>query len=70
MSTDQTGTNHVYTVADMSCDHCKRAIEDSVGAVAGVDGVLVDLDAKTVSVSGGEPAAIEQAISGAGYTPT
>ncbi len=70
MSTDQTGTNHVYTVADMSCDHCKRAIESSVGAVAGVDDVRVDLDAKTVSVSGGEAPAIEQAISGAGYTPT
>jgi copper chaperone CopZ len=70
MSPDQTGTHHVYTVADMSCDHCKRAIEDSVGAVAGVDEVRVDLDAKTVSVSGGAPAAIEQAITGAGYTPT
>jgi copper ion binding protein len=70
MSTDQTGTTHVYTVADMSCDHCKRAIEDRVGDVSGVELVRVDLDAKTVSVSGGEPSAIEQAITEAGYTPT
>lgn len=70
MSTDQATSNHVYTVSDMSCDHCKHAIEDSVGAVAGVDGVDVDLDAKIVRVTGGEAQAVSQAIVEAGYTPT
>lgn len=66
MSTD----TRTYTVPDISCDHCKRAIEDHVGPVAGVEIVTVDVDAKTVTVTGGDPSAIETAIAEAGYTTT
>jgi len=56
-----------YAVPGMSCDHCKRSIEAEVSAVDGVVTVDVDLDAKTVSVSGGDDAAIRSAIDTAGY---
>ena len=60
----------IYTVPDISCDHCKRAIEDQVTPLAGVDKVSVDIDNKTVTVTGGDPAAVEAAIADAGYTIT
>ncbi|NLG67790.1 MAG: heavy-metal-associated domain-containing protein [Actinobacteria bacterium] len=39
-----------YEVPDISCMHCKRAIEDALGSLKGVDGVTVSVDAKTVDV--------------------
>ena len=57
-----------YKVPGISCEHCKRAIEDHVGPVADVESVTVDVDAKTVSVIGGDPDAIEVAIEDAGYS--
>ena len=63
MSTD----TRTYTVPDISCDHCKRTIEDHVNPLAGVSIVAVDIDNKTVTVTGGDPAAIETAIADAGY---
>jgi len=64
MSTD----TRTYTVPDISCDHCKRAIEDHVIPLDGVETVTVDIDAKTVTVTGGDASAIEAAIVDAGYT--
>ena len=58
-----------YTVPDISCDHCKRAIEGEVSQVQGVASVEVNVQAKTVTVSG-EPLdeqAIVAAIDEAGY---
>ena len=58
-----------YSVPGVSCAHCRRAIEDEVAQVHGVEAVDVDLDTKTVTVSG-EPldaAAITAAIDEAGY---
>lgn len=58
-----------YNVPDISCDHCKHAIESEVAQVQGVESVEVDVQAKTVTVSG-EPldeAAIIGAIDEAGY---
>ena len=46
---------------------CKHAIESSVGDVNGVDAVNVDIDAKTVTVAGGDDADIVEAIDRAGY---
>lgn len=57
-----------YTVPDISCDHCKRAIEDHVTPLAGVETVDVDVDTKIVTVTGGDGAAVEAAIIDAGYT--
>ncbi len=59
-----------YNVPDISCDHCKQAIETHVGPVNGVRSVGVDVEAKTVTVTGGDPAAIEAAIDQAGYSAT
>ena len=67
-TTPTTTEQYIYTVPDISCDHCKRAIENEVAPLAGVQTVEVDADSKLVTVTGGEPAAIEAAISKAGYT--
>lgn len=57
----------VYAVPDMTCDHCRSAIETAVDAVDGVENVAVDLDAKTVSVTGGADSDVRHAIDEAGY---
>ncbi|MFL6017295.1 MAG: heavy-metal-associated domain-containing protein [Gaiellaceae bacterium] len=58
-----------YDVPDISCNHCKQAIEGEVAQVRGVASVEVDVEAKTVTVVA-EPfdeQAIIHAIDGAGY---
>jgi copper chaperone CopZ len=60
-------TTHTYSVPGISCDHCKRAIETEVSGVAAVESVAVDVDAKLVTVVGGDDAAIRAAIDDAGY---
>lgn len=57
----------VYSVNGMTCQHCVNAITTEVSAVPGVESVEVDLAAKTVTVSGGEDAAVRAAIDEAGY---
>lgn len=58
-----------YTVGGMHCGHCKAAIEQEVGRVAGVETVEVDLDTKLVVVRGEalEDEALRAAIDEAGY---
>lgn len=56
-----------FSVPDISCEHCVAAITQEVGAVDGVTAIDVDLDTKLVSVSGGDRAAIVDAIDEAGY---
>ncbi|MEZ5247169.1 MAG: heavy-metal-associated domain-containing protein [Acidimicrobiales bacterium] len=63
-------TTVTYLVPGISCDHCKRRIENGVAPVDGVESVDVDVDAKTVAVTGGDAAAIEAALVEAGYAPT
>ena len=65
MNTDQ--ITRTYSVASISCDHCKRSIETEVSAVADVASVVVDIEAKEVTVTGGDDAAIRAAIDDAGY---
>ncbi len=58
-----------YSVPDVSCEHCRAAITSEVSVVPGVEAVDVDLEAKTVTVTG-EPldeGAIIAAIADAGY---
>ena len=56
-----------YRVDGMSCEHCRVAVTDEVGGVAGVSTVDVDLGTKLVRVSGpgiddaAEVAAIDEA---------
>ena len=56
-----------YSVPGVSCDHCKSAIEAELDTVAGVASAVVDVAAKTVTVDGGDDAAIREAIDEAGY---
>ncbi|MGH9123885.1 MAG: heavy-metal-associated domain-containing protein [Acidimicrobiales bacterium] len=57
-----------YSVPDITCDHCKKAIEAEVGNVVGVDMVSVDVATKTVRVQGAaSDGAIRAAIEEAGY---
>ncbi len=41
----------VITVNGMSCNHCKMAVEKALKAVEGVEDAVVDLDAKTATVT-------------------
>ncbi len=58
-----------YRVPGMTCDHCKRAVSGELGAVAGVEGVEVDLDTKLVTVTGEDldDLRLRAAIEEAGY---
>lgn len=58
-----------YSVPDISCDHCKHAIESEVSQVQGVASVTVDVNEKTVTVTAKplDETAIVAAIDEAGY---
>ena len=57
-----------YSVPDISCGHCKSAIESEVGALDDVATVLVDIEARTVTVDGeASDDRIHAAIEEAGY---
>ncbi len=56
-----------YSVPEISCGHCKSTIEGAVNTLDGIDSVEVDIDAKTVTVQGGDSEAIVTAIEDAGY---
>ena len=56
-----------YLVPEISCDHCKAAIEGEVGGVEGVTAAVVDVAATSVTVSGGDDDTIRAAIDEAGY---
>jgi len=62
-----TSTTRRYLVPAISCDHCKAAIEGEVQTVEGVTAAVVDVGATSVTVSGGDDAAIRAAIDEAGY---
>jgi copper chaperone len=49
------------TAPDISCDHCRRAIENAVGSLPGVESVAVDVDRKQVEISF-EPAQVRQSM--------
>lgn len=60
--------SRTYQVPDISCGHCKTAIESEVGGVAGVTAVEVDIDGRLVTVDGpASEADIVAAIEEAGY---
>lgn len=66
MANDPPNT-HTQVVPDVSCDHCKRTIEKQVGQLVDVTPVAVDVNARTVTVTGGNTNAMTTAIAGAGY---
>jgi copper chaperone len=40
----------IYTAPAISCEHCQRAIENTVGALAGVQEVHVEIPSKRIEV--------------------
>lgn len=58
-----------YSVPGVSCEHCRGAITQEVGAAAGVEAVDVDLEGKTVTVRGSDLDDVElrAAIEEVGY---
>jgi copper chaperone CopZ len=60
-------TTRTFSVPDISCDHCVQAITREVSPLEGVTELSIDLDAKTVSVAGGDDDAIIAAIDEAGF---
>ena len=58
-----------YSVPGVHCDHCRAAIEHELTPIPDVSSVTVDLETKTVTVTGQQldDAAIRAAIDEAGY---
>lgn len=67
MTTSTSPIERTYKVPDMSCEHCVNAITGEVRPLDGVTSVDIDLEAKTVTVVGGDDDAIAAAIDEAGY---
>jgi len=60
-----------FTVADMSCGHCVKAITGAVLAAYPAARVEIDLPAKRVRVeNAGDRAAVAAVIEAEGYSPT
>ena len=59
------------TAPEIECGGCASAIKKSVGAVAGVSEIVVDVDAKRITVTHEDatlPADIKAAVGKAGFT--
>jgi copper ion binding protein len=65
-------TEAKYTVPDMSCAHCKAAVEDSLNELSGVEKATADPASGIVEVAYSEDRVGEDEIKGAiedaGYT--
>ena len=61
-------TTRVFHVPDISCDHCKRAIEEALGELPEVTSAVVTVDRRDVEVDGdASDDAVIAAIGQAGY---
>ncbi len=59
----------LFNIPDMTCGHCKAAVEAAVQSVDPQASVQVDLDARTARVeTGADRGAVAQAIRDAGYS--
>ena len=58
-----------YSVPGISCEHCRTAITTEVETVPGVANAAVDLEARSVAVTGTaiDDSAVRAAIDAAGY---
>jgi copper chaperone CopZ len=64
-------TTRTYSVPDISCGHCKSAIEGELTPLEGVESAVVDIEAKTVTVVGEiTEADVRAAVDEAGYEVT
>ena len=64
-------TRESFSVPDVSCGHCKSAIETALQPLNGVEEAAVDIDAKSVAVAYDESvtdrSTVVRAIESAGY---
>ena len=61
-------TTRTYSVPGISCGHCRSAIEAELSPLDGVESAVVDIDARTVTVTGNiDEAAVRAAVDEAGY---
>ncbi len=63
-------TELTLSVPDISCAHCKTSIEGAVAGIAGVKGVEVNIDDRTVDVAYDDALPLEtivEAIEEQGY---
>lgn len=61
-------TTRVFHVPDISCDHCKRAIEEALGELPEVTSAVVTVDRRDVEVEGAaSDEAVIAAIGKVGY---
>ena len=61
-------TPSTYTVAGMTCEHCKRSVIEEVSEIPGVEAVDVDLESGRLTVVGDANAAeVAAAVREAGY---
>jgi copper chaperone len=59
------------SIPDMSCGHCKAAVERALADVPGTGTIIVDLAAQAATVSGSpDPAPLLAALHSAGYPAT
>ena len=65
-------TETTFKVPDMSCGHCKAAVEGELNKLSGVERASADVEKGTVEVSYDEAAVTTQDLKGAieeaGYT--
>ncbi len=65
-------TDRTFNVPDMSCGHCKAAVEGELNRLPGVERAEADIEKGTVEVSYDEAAVstgdLKGAIEEAGYT--
>ena len=61
-------TTRVFHVPDISCDHCKRAIEEALDGLPDIDSAVVSVERRDVAVDGSaSDEAVIAAITEAGY---
>ena len=56
-----------YSVLGMSCGGCANSVTNAIKDAAPGADVEVDLDAKSVTVSGADEATVREAVEGAGF---
>ena len=63
--------SHTFLVTGMTCEHCRRAVTEEIGAIDGVESVRVELGTGCVDITTSRPvhhAEIAAAVDEAGYT--
>ena len=59
--------SETYKVNGMTCGGCAKSVTNAIQSAASGSEANVDLEAKTVSVTGAEEAAVKQAVEDAGF---